>query len=96
MDLKCYQAAELLFIYYVQLKEKDNTFASKHISVYKCKINLHWSASYMHVYRHTAITCLELTVLCYDLLKCSQNFSPALMNSRGVGGRLYNVCAPGA
>lgn len=78
----------MLFIYSVQLKEKDNTFTSQHVSVYKCKIKLHWSASYMQIYRQTAITCLELTVLCYDLLKCSEDSSSALMNSGGERGAI--------
>lgn len=42
----------------------------------------------MQIYRHAAITCLELTVLCYDLLKCSEDSSSALMNSGGGGGGL--------
>ena len=71
-------------------------FTPKHISVYKCKTKLHWSASRMQIYRQTAITCLELTAPCYDLLKHSEDFSPALMNGRVGGSLLYNVCAPGA
>lgn len=54
------------------------------------------SSTVCPVYANTAVTCVELTVLCYDLFKCSQDFSSALMNN-GVGWeRLYNVCAPGA
>lgn len=72
---------------HLQLKEKDNTFASTCISVYKCRIKLHWSASYMQIYRHTAITCSELTVPCDDLLKRSEDSSSVLMNSGEVGGK---------
>lgn len=72
---------------YLQLKEKDNTFASKCISVYKRRKKLHWSASYMQIYRHAAMTCLEFTVPCDDLLKRSEDSSSALMNSGEVGGK---------
>lgn len=40
----------------------------------------------MQIYRQAAISGLELAVLCYDLLKRSEDSSSALMNSGGVEG----------